>query len=297
MITQILAFGDSNVAGNETAFCEPDAKALLDKAFPKQKLDKTGSIPPRDVRYQHYTKLTEVTDSIPDYDQKCWHYSFVGHLANTIGVPYINCAFGGYSNDAIMAELIKHSADIDESTLVIVGVTFPARETQLNIATDHGRIKCFSNYHQYAENPRHQQFMETYWEWSNDLLTKFIHVRNHIASIKEILTGIPHVIIDPWNIYRESPDITEPLFDWDHNDVVSNSIKQRGEHIIHLDIVAMLQQYFNDNLFTYTFHHAMIDVHRRGELCRCLLGHPNRASHAQLVDAYIAPWLRDQGII
>ena len=118
-----------------------------------------------------------------------------------------------------------------------------------------------------------------------------------ISSIKEILAGIPHVIIYPLNIYRESPDIVKPLFDWDHTQVVSNSISQAGEHIAHPDIVESVQQYFNDNLFAYTFHHAMIDVHARNEPCRCLLGHPNRASHEQMVDAYLMPWLRTQGII
>lgn len=297
MIKHIVAFGDSNIAGNELPFCEPAAKAVLDNAFPDQQLDHTGSIPPLEVRFQHYEKLTQVTDRIPDYDQKCWHYSIVGYLARSIGVPYTNHAFGGYSNDAIMAELLKKRSSIDSSTLVIVGMTFPARETQLNMATDHGRIKCFSNYHQFAKNPRHEKFLASYLEWSNDLLTKFIQVRNHISSIKEILAGIPHVIIDPWNIYRESPDIVKPLFDWDHTQVVSNSISQAGEHIAHPDIVESVQQYFNDNLFAYTFHHAMIDVHARNEPCRCLLGHPNRASHEQMVDAYLMPWLRTQGII
>jgi len=297
MIKQIVAFGDSYIAGYELAFADPDARTLLDKAFANQKLDRTGSIPPLDLRYTHFNKFREVEQAVPDYQQRCWDYSLVGYLARQLGVPYHNWAFDGYSNDAIMAELIKKSSSLDADCLVLVGVTFPARETQLNIATEHGRIKCFSNYQQFAENSRHEKFIASAWEWSNDLLTKFMHVRNHISSVKEILAGIPHVIIDPWNIYRESPDITQPLFDWDHTDVIRNSITQAGEYIQHQDIVQSLQQYFNHNLFAHTFQHAMIDVHNRNQPSRCLLGHPNRSSHEQFVDAYLRPWLSSQGMI
>lgn len=298
MIKRIAAFGDSFIAGIELPFDDPDLKPLSDQAFKDvRSLDHTGSIPYADLSMKHHQARMDLEQSIPDYFQRCFDYSLSGYLASKLSVPHSNYGFMGYSNDAIMADLIKQRHALDAQTLVIVGVTFPARETQLAVPTDHGRVKCFTNHNQFALNSRHAAYLDAYLEFSNDMLVKFLQAKNHLSSVRELLQGIPHVIIDPQNIYRESPDITEPLFGWDYNNVVRSTIEHTGELIIHPEIVDAVQQYFNANLFAYTLNHAMIEVHRTGARSRCMLGHPNRASHELFVDQYLWPYLVQQGMI
>lgn len=295
MINKVLVFGDSYMFGSELPCADPDIRPKVDRLFSGIQRDHTGAIPEKLWNPSYFVDFAELVGEIPDYNERCHRYCMGGYLANKLSVGYENHSIGGYSNDAIMAELMLRSDQLDGNTLVLVGITYPDRTTRLDVRSEYNYIKTYNNF-QIGWSREHENFLELYMKYGDDTLTKFMHVRNHIAAIKSMLSDIPHVLIDPTNIYRQSPEIDGRLFTWPQTNLIEAQLSVRGEQIVLPKIVSKLQSYFDDNLFQFTLNHAMVDIESNNQSCRESLGHPNKLAHEIFVDRYLHPYLQEKGI-
>ena len=297
MITHIMAFGDSFMYGHETPSSDTDVSARLNAAFPNQQLDHTGAIPNHIISAKHYATMQQVTDSIPSYDERCLQYCLSGYLASKLDIEYQNYSCGGYSNDAIMAELLQRLPYMDQHTLVLVGLTYPSRKTQLSQRTAGDRILTLNNYAQFTDVADQKRYLELDMHYGDDILVKLLQVSNHVRAIHDLLRDIPHVLIDPTNIYRQNSELNQLLFAWPMDTNVKRFIRDLDEPLILPAIANTIQSCFDQLLFGYTLNHAMLELHQQGSRCRELGGHPTRHSHQLFVDNYLWPHLYKEGWI
>lgn len=297
MIDSVWIFGDSYMYGQELPFHDPALRKQLLDSLGNPVLD-SAELLSEPITQKLFDRMSQVEKSIDNYAMLCNQHSMGGYLAGRLGVPCINRARGGYSNDAIMAELINNRSKITADSLVIVGMTYPARETQLCRQDGQGYIACFNNYSAFAKDRQHEQYLSLSTQFGNDMLTKYLHATNHVSRIRELLLGIQHVVIDPVNIYRSSPEITDPIRPWDnHGDPIGSTIGAIEEAVMHSAVLDCIRTYFDTTLFEHTLNHAMQAVRASGARYMELGGHPTKACHDWFVDHCLWPWLTDRGLV
>lgn len=298
MIDRIMLFGCSYMNGDELACADPDIKPRFDAAYGDQHRDHTGSIPEASMEPWMFEAYRHIADTITDFRQRCQDRCMGGYLARTLGVPCENHSLGGYSNDAIMAEVTNQRHRMDARTLVLVGLTHINRTTRLDERSPHGRIRTNNNYSPlWPRNSDQGRYAELSLMFGDDTLTKLIQVRNHIRALSSLLSGIPHLVIDPINIYRQNAEVDGKLFSWPQIRVLESKIVGQHEAILERGVLDHLQAEMDELTFGYTMLHAMVDVRSRALPCREALGHPNRLTHEAFVDGYILPHLAKHGIL
>lgn len=297
MISRIVIFGDSYMDGSELPCSDPDLRSRVDALFPGIARHHTGAIPVNLVKASFYVDFNDLVFSVPDYFDRCHAYSMGGYLARKLGVPHENHAFGGYSNEAIMAEIWNHLGHIDHNTLVLVGLTFPHRTTRLDAVGYGGHIRTFNNFSIDGKGSDHDRFLELHMRYGDDTLTSILRVCNHIRAVSEMLRGIPHILIDPLNIYRQNPDIDGKVFPWPRTRLVENTINSAGETILMPYLVSQMQDFLDSRTFEFTLNHAMIDLANNGLPYNETLGHPNKMAHEIYVDKYLHPYLEREGYL
>lgn len=295
MISKILTFGDSYMYGTELPQEDPDLKEHINKiveGLPRDPI--SGAIPIDILKSVHFDKLWDLEMKTNDYETRCHNYCISGIVARHFNIPeYKNFSWAGYSNDAILVELLSHMHEITNDTLVIVGLTFPFRTTRLNESTNYNKIKSFNNHHNLNKNRDHERYIELSMEYDDDILVKYIHTMNHISTIKSILANVPHVIIDPINIYRESKELNGKLLDdWFLEDTIKSSILRIGDDILYPGVVDHLQDFFNNNTFGYTFNHSLLYAKDNNVYGRALLGHPSRYAHEHFAAEFLIPYIK-----
>lgn len=294
MITKLVTFGDSYMYGTELPQDDPDLKFKLEtivQDLPRDKI--SGAVPVNLLKSTHFDALWDIEMKTADYEERCHRYSISGIISKYFNFDtYKNYSWAGYSNDAIMSELILHKNDISPDTLVIVGLTFPYRSTKLNEQTGHNKIRTYNNYAPHNRGSTHKKYIELSDLFGDDILVKYLHVKNHIAALKEILHGIPHIIIDPVNIYRENSELNYKLLDdWFLDKILEQTINGLGDQIYYVDIVKELQTYFNENIFHFTFNHSLLSAKENNVYGRALLGHPSKYSHEHFANTYLIPYI------
>lgn len=295
MITKLLTFGDSYMYGTELPQDDADLKHRIEhivKDLPRDKI--SGAVPVELLKGSHFDALWDIEMQTADYEERCHSYCISGIISRHFKFSsYKNYAWAGYSNDAIMSELILHKNDISSDTLVIVGLTFPYRTTKLNERTGYDKIRTHNNYAPHNKSKLHKQYIELSDMYGDDMLIKYLHVKNHIIAIKQILKDVPHIIIDPVNIYRENPELNLKLLDdWFLDDTVERAIQKMGDNIYYQSIVKDLQDFFNDNTFAYTMNHSLLHAKENNAYGRALLGHPSRYSHEHFANEYLIPYIK-----
>lgn len=291
MVNRIMAFGDSVMYGTELPYDDDDIRPLVDSIIRGLGLDETGALHHGDITPALVDAKEEMEKGIEDYDERCKRYSMSGYLAAKLGVPSVNHSFGGYGNDAIVSEILMHRHEFNQRTFVIVGLTYHSRRTRLDETNVNGRIVSINNYA--ASNRDQIKYLELEDMYGDDLLVRYLHVRNHVSALREILKGVPYLIIDPLNTYRENHELGSGIHGWGHRDCVSAAILQQHGRITKPSLVEEIQKYFNDNTFGYTLNNAMMEVSAEGTRCRQPFLHPTKAVHERFVDAYIIPWMKE----
>jgi len=296
MIDKVWVFGDSYMYGHELPFHDPDLREQLLASLGHPRLDSHGLLIDH-IDQKLFDHMSQVEKAIDNYCRLCHRQCMGGYLASRLNVEYNNRAKGGYSNDAIMAELLKYRQSITPNSLVLVGMTYPARETHLHQTDDYGYAQCFNNYGNFVTNKHQRQYIMLQQEFGNDMFTKYLQAHNHVARVRELLCDIPHVIIDPVNIYRRSPEIMNPIRSWDYpSDPIGSIIGEIGESIQDT-LLDSIKGYFDKHLFQCTLNHAMVAVRTTGQRYMELGGHPSKACHEWFVDHCLWPWLTDIGLV
>lgn len=297
MISRIAIFGDSYMDGSELPCSDPDLRHMFDALFTGVQRHPTGAIPENLRKPSFYDDFNRLTFSIPDYFDRCHAYSMGGYLARKLGIPFENHAFGGYSNDAIMAEIWNHRGSLDADTLVLIGLTFPTRTTRLDGVGHGGHIMTFNSHSIEVDGGDHERFLELSMRYGDDTLTSVLRVCNHVCAIGTLLRGIPHVIIDPLNIYRQNPEIDGKVFPWPKTRLIENMVTSMGEAIMIPYLVSQFQDFLDRSTCRFTLNHAMIDLALDNIPYNEALGHPNRMAHETYVDRYLHPYLVMEGMI
>jgi hypothetical protein len=297
MIRRVMIFGCSYMQGMELPYHDSSLKLRLLEALHYPELDATGTYK-KAITRDLFDKIDRMDKSIPGYMDLCQAQSLGGTVAKKLGVPYSNLARAGHSNSAVLADIINCLADIDQHTLVLVGMTWPSRETRLSEQDPFGNIVCRNNYNDVAVSSQHNLYIELRSEFGDDTLSRYLQAMNHLCTIGELLKHIPHVVIDPVNIYRSSQDISHPIMPWqDLSRPMASLLEDLHEPLVQPRVLECMQRYFDNNLFPHTLNHAMVAIRDRGQPCRELGGHPNKASHDWFVDQCLWPWLTDRGIV
>lgn len=294
MIKKLVVFGDSYMYGTELPQDDPDLYPKIENIVADLPRDPvSGAIPIGLLRSSHFDALWNLEMSTPDYEYRCHNYSIGGIIKRHLGLEvYNNYAWAGYSNEATMVELIKNRGLIDNETLVIVGITFPTRTTRLNEETGYNKIRTFNNFSSLSKNKDHEKFIELSFKYDNDIMTKCLQVINFISFVKRELNGIPHIIIDPVNIFRDNPDLNGMIVDgWILENTVKNYILKQGDNIFHPELVDYAQNFFNDNLFPFTFNHSISHAKQNGYYGRALLGHPSKKAQEHYASNYLIPYI------
>lgn len=181
--------------------------------------------------------------------------------------------------------------------MVLVGLTYPNRTTRLDAVGYGGTIKTFNNFSLDGKGSDHDRFLELHMRYGDDTLASVLRVCNHVCAINNLLHSIPHVVIDPLNIYRQNPDIEGKVFPWPRTKLVETMISSVGEAIMMPYLVSQLQDFLDSNTFGFTLNHAMIDLANNGLPYNETLGHPNKMAHELYVDNYLHPYLEREGYL
>lgn len=296
MVSKVIIFGDSYMDGTELATSDDDLRHQADSLFPGVARQMDGSLP-LPWTAPMFDKFNDWTFSLPDYFPRCKAYSMGGYLARKLNLPYENHAYGGYSNEAVMAEIWNNRPRLNGDTLVLVGLTYPNRTTRCDDTGHGGRTKTFNARVIPAQHRDLEQFLWLSTKYGDDTLTSILRVATHINALATMLRGIPYVVIDPLNIYRQNPEIHGKVFPWPRTRLVENMIRSNGEKIIMPYLVSQLQDFFDSSTFGFTLNHAMIEIAGQGNPYMEMLGHPNKSAHELFVDRYLQPHLEKEGMI
>ena len=265
----IKVFGDSMPVGTELQIenlNESDYKKALDIL----QLDPHGFEPsgkhqdykkiPFERSYKYYQFLKD-KDIQTNFDKE---NSFGGIIAKHFDCPFEIYGHAGYSNTAILNQIL--SADIKENDLLLVAVTYPWRTSQF--VEDHWKssapvARCHSITH--SRNKEHNRYAEMDMVYGNDMQSKLHDVVNYINTIKtEYNNQIVFIDIPPYKYnlkkYLEMDDYLNPT---NHN---------------------YLNTRLKNNLFTVAFDDVWNELQTN---CRAPLGHPNTRSHSRFADYLI----------
>ena len=282
--------------GNELPQCEiEDIDAWVKKNF-KKKLGPDGSIPYRQRSGDEHLKAYHLEREDLDWEKSCESYTFSKLAQLELNIPYYaNYAYGGYSNNATLATLIQHLDEIDDNTLVVVGITYPYRKTRLGVHWDGDKFKCSSPAKESSHINNIKDF-EMLLEFSDDILSCYVNAHGFVSSIKDILQGKKYIIIDSVSQYIAKPNLpqdSEIELAIDEN-IIETKIKRAEEELLNPEIVEYLEQWFKDNLFEHSISESMSRLYTEGKRYRCVLTHPNHLAHKYFADDYFIPWIKQQ---
>ncbi len=303
MIDKILAFGDSFMLGDELAIHEySDRYQYLRDIAPDVILNSGGAVDLIKTSEQSIDIIrTRFSRMGPkDYIEKCHNHVLAGQLAAHLNVPYHNYAGQGYSNSAILSELILHKDEITSNTLVLVGLTSATRTTRYDNYNNNPQIySVVSNLKSMSvkDDPGHQQYLMLDLTYGNDFLTKVMEVRNHICTVKHILANNQYLIIDPTSLFldRNVRDIirshknfrtTIEMIDDDDNVYPKRN-----------DLISDLEQFFIDNIYHETLYEQAMLIRDSGKEYLAPFSHYNRDVHTAYMNNILIPELQQRGYL
>lgn len=296
MYDKVIAFGDSFVSGDELSQeLIPNLQQEVINFFGvDMEIHGDVKLPEKKFSYADYNRWRSTV--LEKYDpgaETAKKLSYAGQIADHYNAEFYNFAYPGFSMSSIYATVIKNLSLITPDSLVIVGLTFPDRITRFRpyyIECEPGR--------RFSKNKDHAKYIELDVEYGNDIITRLMWVQTIIESIKSIVKCKRIIFIDPVNIYRENPEIEKfQYFTVDR--IVENHINMETiddsiiEDIIstHLDIITYLKEYFNRELFPYTFAHSIERLLKTNQKVKCILGHPSYIVHRDFVENCLIPEL------
>lgn len=299
MFDRVVAFGDSFVSGDELSQeLLPDLEEAV-KSFwgEKSKISILGDLQHTDknIPYDHWKRWrSEILEKYDPKAEQAKHMSYAGQLASHYNAEYYNFSYAGYSMSGIYASVINNRHLITPDSLVIIGITFSDRITRFlphHMECEPGR--------NFSKNKNHERYIELDIEYGNDIITRLLTVQSIIESIKNVV-GSQHIIfVDPVNIYRENNDITDFKY-FTVNRVVQNYVSMNTvddsdvENILHTHskVIDYLTDYFNNELFPYTFAHSINKLIQQNKKVKCVLGHPSYEVHKDFTENYLIPELQ-----
>ena len=298
MFDKVIAFGDSFVSGDELSQeLIPD---LIDQV--KQFWGTSSSISNlgdlettrTDITYtKHKEWRSGILEKFYFGAAIAKTKSYSGLVATHYNAEYHNYAYPGYSMTGIYSSIIKNLDVITENSLVIVGLTFSDRITRFKpyyVECEPGR--------NFSKDKNHGRYIELDVEYGNDIITKLLWTQSIIESIKNVIKCKRLIFVDPVNIYRENNDLenfnyftTQRIIE---NYIAMNTVDDEKVDTIvdtHTDIIEYLTNYYNDEIFPFTFAHSINTLLKENKKVKCILGHPSYAVHKDFTEKYLIPAL------
>ena len=304
MFTKIRVFGDSYMYGNElpeTDHNEEIRSYIFDKLNVQGEIDDAGRLIVKKTPTKYNGDITDfLVSKFDDYGKRCNDLMFAGVIAKHYNIKdYRNHAIGGSSNISIIAQLIQHLDEIDSSTLVICGITFPYRTTRFSNTTDDVVLSHSLNTSHSIDNKKNTEYLILNEIYGNDSMSLHLNALGQLKTITDILqsTGCTFMIIDPVNIYRETTESTGKIAGgWTFDSIVQARIENFDEKAWKRfdKLIPHVQAEFNELTLPYTLHHPMSIMSKQSKQTQCLLGHPNAQVHKLYAEEFIMPYLETQ---
>ena len=312
MFDRMMVFGCSYMKGTElTQKYIPFVDNWARKQF-NRKLSIDGSIPVSKRTSKDHLAYFDIERSDPNWERRSEELTCTYQTAQALGIEhYENYAVGGYSNTAIAAEVFKRLDTITDTTLVIVGMTFPFRNTRLNDLWDtdsvHPKYQCSST-HKFVKHLTDYDPEKALEILRNvdDVPARYLQTQGIMDTLRRTVKNL--ILIDSIAFYREVADIKDRAVfqEWKpHSDVaeiclptntVDENIRRDSDEYRQNNIPELtlsLQQYFNDAFMPYTLSHSIANVYETGEYYRCVLTHPNWRVHEDFSKEYLTPYIQE----
>jgi hypothetical protein len=280
MIKKIVAFGDSNIYGQEITQDLLTSDQL--EQAQKRVFGYSGELKMQDRHT--LTKIKEwfnfLKSHFDDYDGKCKELSFVGQMGKLLDVPYQNFSVPGYSNVAIMSSIVKNMKHIDDETLVIVGITYPWRYTRFQ---EHGHIDVTINaiVKDAPSSKDQRKWEELSEEFGDDVLARIYYVVQHCLAVQQLLKNNKVLLVDAMGYFRDIDDILRYL-------MFEHSYHHRTD-------INFIQQFFDNNMVPFSLDSICDDQNRLSpQSCtKKLYGHHGIAIH-KLYAEHLVSYLKDK---
>ena len=301
---KLFVFGDSYQFGDELPQCEiPDMIQRAEAAINRpNSIWEDGRFPFGYINGEQTNILRDLEDElIQDYRKKATTLCIGGRVAQHFNISdYRNFSKNGFSNLAIAARILQNLKDIDEDTLVIVGLTHLDRSTHFKkfIGTDND-IKCFNNFRNPGESAERDQFVQMLPTYGDDQLATYIQLAVQANGISHMLesTKCKYIIIDPLNIFRENAELDGKLLKgWKFSNNIHRILENREqwEALWHTELIQELQSSFNDLFFYKTLNSSICEIAKTNKVTYCILGHPTAEVHAHFAENYLIPYLEKE---
>ena len=291
-IEKVFVFGDSFQYGSELL------QALIPDFDIKLK-EKTGlTIQPNGIANNSesdpnfHNNLAEICSDYfgsEIHEKKCHSLSMGGLVAEHLNVTqYFNYSRPAMSQIGILTRLLQHYNEIDDSSLVIFGLTAMNRKTRF-CARNEPYDMTFFNLITAWKHKEKQEYLELDLEYGDDQLAGYVNQISHIECVHSILKqkNCIYLIIDPRNIYRSSTnkDCINPI---------TSKLKKLGNRneLFHTDLIEIIENRVNELIFEYTLDDAINDLRKTGmESVYCAGGHPNMHVHRKFCENYLFPYV------
>ena len=309
MYSKMMVFGCSYMKGTELPQKYiPNVDAWAQEHF-NRNLSVDGSIPIRKRSSKDHLKYYDIERSDPNWQRRCEELTCTYQSAQQLGIQnYENYAVGGYSNTAILHEVMQRLDTIDDDTVVVVSLTYPFRNTRLNdlwdTHTDHPKPQCSST-HKFVKHltdydpERALEILRNV----DDVPARYLQAQAIIYQLQALIPNL--VLLDAIAFYREVPDISHrSVFDYRDPDVAeicipTNTVDEqtrRDSDDERANLIPQaterLQTFFNESFMPYTLSHSIANVYDAGERYRCVLTHPNWRVHEDFAKNYLTPYIQ-----
>ena len=312
MIDRMMVFGCSYMKGTELPQKYIPNIDDWAKIHFKRDLSADGSIPIRKRTSTDHLTYYDIERSDPHWERRCEELTCTYQTAEALGIKYYeNYAVGGYSNTAIAAEVFKRLHTITDTTLVVVGITYPFRNTRLNdlwdTHTDHPKPQCSST-HKFVKHLTDYDPEKALEILRNvdDVPARYLQAQGIMSMLTSTVQNL--LLIDSIAFYREVADIKDRAVfrDYDpHEDIAEiciptgtvdenvrrDSDEDRQNHIP--ELTESMQNYFNETFMPYTLSHSIANVYDKSEYYRCVLTHPNWRVHEDFSKKYLTPYIKE----
>tara|TARA_R110001606_G_scaffold67781_1_gene155006 strand:- start:1709 stop:2629 length:921 start_codon:yes stop_codon:yes gene_type:complete len=298
-IDKLAVFGDSFSFGSElyqdVMGREQVIEHLQRHAKTKLRINANDSIDKSDVSRILYEEWYNIES---DKESFCHARSFGGHISNHFNIEYDNYSFPGYSIEAIYSEILialRHNK-INDSSFVIVGLTYPGRTIKYNTNKCGTRYCTEVNSTNVSIDSEHEKYMMLNFKYGSDFMSEFVKMHGYINSIKNILEQhhIKFMIVDPVSVFlshysEQGKYVNDAVREFVHG------IEPAGDHnhIYREELIDQIQIDMKSIIFAKTMRDVEQDLLHLKEPSRALLGHFNSKAHALYATDYLIPHIEE----
>lgn len=313
-INQIVVLGDSFSAGDEhlQSIYHDDFMDYINKNFPKSKLDETGKyvVHPKEKTMQ--SDVVQFQRQLLGSHEQVWKEQFQttygAYLGRCLDIPVRNFARGGNSWGGIFKNIVDGCQWWDENTLVIVGDTFPGRNTRLwpdwqkwmKDYNGNSPDKEFQSIYLYdtifpgvlslgGDRSSYEKYLELNLTFGDDWFFLFHDAYSKILAIKHLLKerNIPHIFIN----------VCGDFYHWNNASrralVHSQFEKMEEWPSMHVDMLKDLLKKFQSEYFCHTLAESSQVMFRQKRPFSQFFGHFKSNVHRHFVDEFLLQHVKD----